>query len=407
MMNEDKVLSYRVSKINMWLFSIGKGTSVIGTAFYTFAIGLYVLKLTGSGESFALTLVMGALPVIMISPIAGVWIDRLPKKKVAIVMDVISGLLMLLMFGLSTLFGLSLWMIYIFTLLLNVATVIFSLAFEVAKPMLVLKESIVKLNSISKMIDGIANVVAPLMAGVLILWFDINVFILINGMTFLGSSVITVLMVFHQDVHVVDKQQSFRQLLAGGISYIKSSKEIFGMLLLLTLLNFTLGFATEVPLPYLFIQVFNLSPSLYGFIMSGFPVGIILGAMLADKAMRRASVWQLIKRMNILLSILILLTALPLLISVSKGLSIYYFILMLGIGIAISLIDVPIMVYMQTEVPTEVRARVLSVGMSIVKIVLPMGLLLSGLFIERMPMVYIIVMGAGITATTAFCMRKM
>jgi MFS family permease len=406
-MNEDKTLSYRISKINMWLFSIGKGTSVIGTAFYTFAIGLYVLKLTGSGESFALTLVMGTLPVIVISPIAGVWIDRLPKKKVAIAMDVISGILMVSLFGLSTLFGLSLWMIYMFTLLLNAATVIFSLAFEVAKPMLVLKESIVKLNSISKMIDGIANVVAPLMAGVLILWFDINLFILINGITFLGSSVMTVLMVFHQDVHVVDKQQSFRQLFTGGISYIKASKKIFGILLLLTLLNFTLGFATEVPLPYLFIQVFKLSPSLYGFIMSGFPVGIILGAMLADKAMRRASVWQLIKRMNILLSVLILLTALPLFISFSKGLSFFYFILMLGIGIAISLIDVPIMVYMQTEVPTEVRARVLSVAMSIVKLVLPFGLLLSGLLIERMPIVYIIIMGAGITATTAFCMRNM
>jgi predicted MFS family arabinose efflux permease len=111
--------------------------------------------------------------------------------------------------------------------------------------------------------------------------------------------------------------------------------------------------------------------------------------------------------MNILLSVLILLTALPLFISFSKGLSFFYFILMLGIGIAISLIDVPIMVYMQTEVPTEVRARVLSVAMSIVKLVLPFGLLLSGLLIERMPIVYIIIMGAGITATTAFCMRNM
>jgi len=405
-MNDKKVLSHHISIRNMWLYSIGKGTSVIGTALYTFAIGLYVLKLTGSGQSFAITLVMGTLPVIVISPVAGVWIDRLSKKKVAILMDAISGLLMLFMFAMGTQFGLSLGMIYLFTLLINMTTVIFSLAFEVAKPMLVLQESLVKLNSISKMIDGIANVVAPLMAGVLVLTLDLNLFILINGITFLASSVVTVLMVFNQDVHALEEQQTFRESFLAGVAFIKSSKGIFSMLLLLISLNFTLAFALEVPLPYLCVQVFGLSSSAYGFIMSGLPAGLIIGSLLADKTMRLVSTWQLIKRMNVLLSVLIVLTALPVLISFSMGLSLFYFVLMMGMGIAISLIDIPIMVYLQIEVPVDIRARVLSVTMSLVKIVLPLGLILSGICLERVSTIYIIVIGAGITALTAFFMRR-
>jgi len=405
-MNDKKVLSHHISIRNMWLYSIGKGTSVIGTALYTFAIGLYVLKMTGSGQSFAITLVMGTLPVIVISPVAGVWIDRLSKKKVAILMDAVSGLLMLFMFAMGTQFGLSLGMIYLFTLLINITTVIFSLAFEVAKPMLVLQESLVKLNSISKMIDGIANVVAPLMAGVLVLMLDLNLFILINGITFLASSVVTVLMVFNQDVHALEEQQTFRESFLVGVAFIKSSKGIFSMLLLLISLNFTLAFALEVPLPYLCVQVFGLSSSAYGFIMSGFPAGLIIGSLLADKTMRLVSTWQLIKRMNVLLSVLIVLTALPVLISFSMGLSLFYFVLMMGMGIAISLIDIPVMVYLQIEVPVDIRARVLSVTMSLVKIVLPLGLILSGICIERVSTIYIIVIGAGIAALTALFMHR-
>lgn len=48
---------------NLLLFSIGKTISVSGSAIYTFALGLYVLKLTGSALSFASTLILGVIPM--------------------------------------------------------------------------------------------------------------------------------------------------------------------------------------------------------------------------------------------------------------------------------------------------------------------------------------------------------
>jgi len=75
---------------NLLLFSLGKFVSIFGTSIYTFAIGLYVLKVTGSGLSFATTLFFGLVPIILFNSIAGVMADRFDKKKVVIFMDLLN-----------------------------------------------------------------------------------------------------------------------------------------------------------------------------------------------------------------------------------------------------------------------------------------------------------------------------
>ncbi len=47
----------KIATRNIILMMIGKMTSLLGAGIYTFAMGLYVLKTTGSGMGFATTLV--------------------------------------------------------------------------------------------------------------------------------------------------------------------------------------------------------------------------------------------------------------------------------------------------------------------------------------------------------------
>ena len=51
----------KIATRNIILMMIGKMTSLLGAGIYTFAMGLYVLKTTGSGMGFAITLVCGSL----------------------------------------------------------------------------------------------------------------------------------------------------------------------------------------------------------------------------------------------------------------------------------------------------------------------------------------------------------
>ncbi|MGB9977422.1 hypothetical protein [Thermovenabulum sp.] len=60
---------------------LGKSISLLGSYLYNFAISLYVLKMTGSGLSFSLSLVAGTLPRVIFGPFSGVLCDNFSRKK--------------------------------------------------------------------------------------------------------------------------------------------------------------------------------------------------------------------------------------------------------------------------------------------------------------------------------------
>ena len=103
----------KIATRNIILMMIGKMTSLLGAGIYTFAMGLYVLKTTGSGMGFAITLVCGSLPRMICGPIAGAVADRVNRKWLVIGTDLLSSLTMLSMFILATIFGPSL-LLFIF-----------------------------------------------------------------------------------------------------------------------------------------------------------------------------------------------------------------------------------------------------------------------------------------------------
>lgn len=66
---------------NIIFFSVGKMASLLGSSIYTFAMGLYVLRLTGSALSFATTLDSGMLGIIQGSIPAGAIVGAILVKK--------------------------------------------------------------------------------------------------------------------------------------------------------------------------------------------------------------------------------------------------------------------------------------------------------------------------------------
>ncbi|KQL54128.1 hypothetical protein AN964_11890 [Heyndrickxia shackletonii] len=54
-MNDER---YPIAKKNLLLFSTGKTISIFGNVIFNFALGLYVLKLTGSALSCSMTLII-------------------------------------------------------------------------------------------------------------------------------------------------------------------------------------------------------------------------------------------------------------------------------------------------------------------------------------------------------------
>ena len=386
---------------NLGLFIIGKLISVFGSAIYTFAIGLYVLKQTGSGFSFALTLFVGLIPTIIFSPVAGYMSDRFDKKKIVVFMDFANGMMFLILFVLTLKFELNQPMIYISTFMTTVFTTFFGIAFEAAKPNLVADEKLMSINSLSKVIDSTALILAPVLGGLIFAFTDIKTFILINAVCFIFSAGIETMIDFNYNIKStaeINDDGGFVEDIKDGLTYIRKSSEIVKMINVLVILNFFISFSVTVPLPYIINNLLNLSSNQYGIIQGAFPVGMILGAVVVGKIIEKIDYMKLLIFSSITLSVAIALLGLPLVLADASSLAymIYYISIMVIFGIAISFIDVPILWLMQKTIPDNLRGKVLSISMSIVKLIAPLGLVISGMIINSVPVYIMTFAGGGI-----------
>ncbi|MCD4712274.1 MAG: MFS transporter, partial [Clostridiales bacterium] len=380
---------------NINLFTSGKAVSILGSSIYSFAISLYVLKITGSALNFATTLMLSVVPMVIISPIAGVIADKVPKKWLVVGMDLANGLLFTLLYLYSIHVTLSLPIIYASTVLLNVFTTFFGIGMEAAKPSLVTSEKLIKLNSLSKLIDSSAAILGPVVGGIVFALVDIRLFILFNAFSFVFSAITEWFIDYNfnsddaEETDVADvKTKGFTNDLKEGWQFFSRNKSILELFFIFVSLNFLLGFSVNVPAPYIINQMLKMPSSSFGIINGMFPVGLILGTLTVEMVMKKVEFRKLLISMNAFIAMLAALIGLPILLNMSQFSNLlYYSIINILMGVAIAYVDVPIMTILQNEVPKKLLGRVLSLIMSLVKVVLPVALITSGLLLGKISVV--------------------
>jgi MFS family permease len=391
-------ISEKKELYNFTLFSFGKLISIFGSAIYTFAIGLFVLQNTGSGLSFATTLVLGTIPMVIVNPFAGVMADRFDKKKLVVSMDILNGVLLVSVYLLSFAYGLNLMMIYVSTFIMTAFTCIFGVSLEAAKPNIVSDRRLVSINSVSKIIDSISSILGPMVGGIVFALIDIKMFILINGISFIfsGISEMFIDFNFNKDGSEIEARNiekraegkiSFIKDIKEGFIYIASQKNLINFIIVFIALNFCLGYGISVPLPYIINNILNLTSGQLGLIEGAFPVGLIIGAMFIKKVTDRVSFSKLLGSACIILAISMIFMGIPLVffydIFQDNVYVVYYSLIMMISGISISFIDIPIMIIFQKMIPEEYRGRVLSLSIMLAKVMLPVALIISGILINK------------------------
>ncbi|PKM55293.1 MAG: MFS transporter [Firmicutes bacterium HGW-Firmicutes-5] len=396
----------RYERYNLYLFTSGKAVSILGSSIYTFAIGLYVLKITGSALNYATTLMLSIIPLVIMSPIAGVIADRIPKKWLVVGMDLLSGILFTVLYFYALTMTLDLVIIYISTVLLNIFTTFFGIGMEAAKPSLVTSERLIKLNSLSKLIDSSASILGPIIGGMVFALVDIHLFILFNAVSFIFSAVTEWFIDYElneekveiKEVEEVRKStKEFSKDLKEGWDFFSRNRSILELFFVFVSLNFLLGFSVNVPAPYIINQLLKMPSASFGFINSMFPVGLILGTLTVEKVMGKIEFRKLLISMNAFIALLAGLIGLPIVLNLKNSDNlIFYATINILMGIAIAYVDVPIMTILQNEIPKKLLGRVLSLIMSLVKVILPLAIITSGLLVNVLPIVIIPVIGASI-----------
>ncbi|GFZ33067.1 MFS transporter [Clostridium zeae] len=398
---------------NVILFSVASFISLFGTSVYNFAISLFVLKLTGSGLSFATTLIMGILSTVLVNPFAGVLADRLDKKLLAIITDMLNGILLIILYLLSISFTLNLPIIYVSTFILNVFSTVYGISIEAARPNLVSEKRLISINAINKVIESISSILGPIIGGMVFALLDIRFFIIINSFSFVVSAFLQLFMDFKLTYVSNGKPKEMINFFADileGITYLRDKKNISNMFAIFIVLNFFIGLSITVPMPYIINNVLKLNTKFFGIIEGAFPIGMIFGAIMIKRIIEKYSYKSIIKSTSMLLSACMSAIGFSVIlhqqINNENVFLIYFILVMILAGIAISAIDIPIFYILQQAIPDEYRGRVLSIGMSIAKIILPIALVLAGALINHIPTYILpILSGVGLYIFTLFYIK--
>lgn len=388
-----KIKGTTSDKSNLILFVAGKFVSLFGTFIYSFAIGLYVLEQTSSGLSFANSIIFSMLPRIILGPFAGVMADRFDRKKIAVGMDFICGILMLSFFALSKFNGIKIQYVYLFSFLLSTANVCFDVAMEASKPNLVDRHNLTRLNSLSQSVTSIASISGPFLGGLVYGFFNIQGFLLFNGICFILSAISEAFIDFEynspKDGNKKNEHQPMLEELKEGVKFFKNNKVLFSIMSFSLLINFAMQLSITVPLPYILTNTLEVSSSQYGIIKGAWPVGMLLGSILLSFLPQKDKIFkQSVVFLTIFISILmaIALPVTPVFSGYSKNVYFGYYIVIMGIGgMVVAFIDIPLMVVFQRLIPNEVRGRVFSLIGTMALGISPIGLLLAGLLIDHIP----------------------
>ncbi|MDM5187958.1 MFS transporter [Bacillus sp. DX4.1] len=376
----------KIATRNIILMMIGKMTSLLGAGVYAFAMGLYVLKTTGSGTGFAITLICGSVPRMICGPIAGAVADRVNRRWLVIGADLLSSIIMLTMFLLSTTWGLSLPFIYVSAALLAICASFYTVAFTASIPTLVDGERIQQASSLNQTATSLSTILGPIIGGMVFGFLSINFFFLLNGITFFLAVIIQLFIVFN--LYKVQSEQGKAHFLTSikeGFSYVKKQRNIYSMIKLAIWLNF-FGCAIQVALPYIVIQNLQLSSKQLGVVEGMLAVGMLIGAIVLSVRKEVNNMFRVIRIGLFILACLYLCTVFPLLVALPKTVSfIYYIFFMLLCGIMQAAINIPLQVYVQKTTDPGYLGRVFGLFEAIVPVIAPIGLILYGVLLDAIP----------------------
>jgi predicted MFS family arabinose efflux permease len=144
------------SNLPFMLLWLGQLTSQLADRVFVYVLMVIIYQSTHSALGVALPLLAFGIPSVLVSPWAGILVDRLDRKWILVVSDLVRGALILVLIPLIS--GSLLW-IFAITLLVYTATQFFAPAETSSIPDLVEKHNLILANSLFMLTWMTSNVV--------------------------------------------------------------------------------------------------------------------------------------------------------------------------------------------------------------------------------------------------------
>ena len=263
---------------NYRLFFGGQGISLIGTWMTRVATGWLVYRLTGSAFLLGLVSFSSQIPILLLGPFAGVWVDRLNRHRVLVVTQALSMVQSFALAGLALAHIITVHEVILLNLFqgaINAFDMPARQAFLIE--MVEDREDLGNAIALNSSLVNAARLIGPSVAGLLIAAVGEGYCFLIDGFSYVA--VIASLLAMTVTPRVIEHARaSVLSELREGWEYVRGFRPIWSILLLLAVISLV-GMPYTTLMPIFAGKILHGGAHTLGFMMGAVGVGALSGAV--------------------------------------------------------------------------------------------------------------------------------
>lgn len=361
---------------NFLLIWSGTSLSSFGMQMYSIAIPLLIYDLSRSALSMSIMRAIEFFPNIILGLIAGVLVDRMNRKRMMVWTSFIQALSMFVVILLMNTNQIEIWHLYMVGFVLSSAGYTFGNANHSVIPQIVSKDQLTSANAKMSLVDTLIRMVGPGIAGMLIAVFS-------YGSTFIiYFFCLILLLICIQFIKVpsLNKNKGSAFIWADlkeGIDELFRNKILLTPTITILFINFASSLVIGV-LVFFAADELGATSQQIGFMFTISAIGGVIGAAVIGKIRKRFG-----RGVIYTYSLLFDVMAMLMLIFAQTWWTI-------GISLSIrtfstTLSNIVYFTIRQEFTPNHLLGRVAGTSSMLMKLTLPLGLFLSGLWAEWLP----------------------
>jgi MFS family permease len=355
----------------LWLATL---VSIFGDFLALYAIfSEMTFRMHASARAITLVTVFFLLPLALVGPVAGVFVDRWHPRRTMVTSDIARAVLVL-----GLVFARAPWHIYVVFLALSTFSSFFTPARSVTLPQIVPLNGLMGANALIQQTVQILQMGSPVLAGALAGWAGPSSCYYLDSASFVFSGlVIATIAIPARPAHANREVKPVVRDLLSGVRFIFGHPVIGFVILSIAAGTFAIGAFGSLIAVYV-RDVLHATTYLFGALGSTIGAGMLAGGLVVTPLARR------IQQKAHLITAGILLCGVAIAAIAWAANSVAALAGCFAIGIGASLLTIAAMTLMQGQVPAEMRGRVSSSSMSLISISQGIALLFAGDLASRL-----------------------
>ena len=237
-----------------------------------------VYRLTKSPFLLGAVSFAGQIPLFVLAPLAGVWVDRSNRHRLLIITQVLSMIQSLLLAALALTGVITIWYLVILMLFQGIVNALDMPARQSFLVQMVdSRDELPNAIALNSSMVNAARLIGPAVAGIIIGSVGEGYCFLIDGISYLAVIASLLAMRVGPQSQRAGKKNTLGELTEGW-RYVSGSESIRSILLLLALISL-LGMPYTVLMPVFAGQVLHGGPHTLGYLMAAIGVGALVGAV--------------------------------------------------------------------------------------------------------------------------------